>query len=87
MRINRRHYGTKRRSSGGQAILEYIIIIALVAVAALTVIGLFGDRIKALFAGTTTAIGGKNSSQAAGEDGDSLKQLQEMDKDGPDINF
>ena len=32
----------------GQAILEYIIIIALVAVAALTVLGLFGDRIRQL---------------------------------------
>jgi Flp pilus assembly pilin Flp len=88
MKFNRKHYGMKRRSSGGQAILEYIIIIALVAVAALTVLGLFGDRIKALIAGTTTAIGGQNSAQAAGDDGDSLKQLQEMDKNGPsDINF
>jgi len=88
MRFSRSYYARKRRASGGQAILEYIIIIALVAVAALTVLGLFGDRIKALIAGTTTAIGGQNSSQAAGEDGDSLKQLQEMDKDGPsDINF
>ena len=88
MKLNRKLYGTKRRSSGGQAILEYIIIIALVAVAALTVLGLFGDRIKALIAGSTSAIGGKNSSQAAGEDGDSVKQLQEMDKDGPsDPNF
>ena len=88
MKFNRKHYGMKRRSSGGQAILEYIIIIALVAVAALTVLGLFGDRIKALIAGTTTSIGGQNSAQAAGDDGDSLKNLQEMDKNGPsDINF
>lgn len=88
MKFNRKLYGMKRRSSGGQAILEYIIIIALVAVAALTVLGLFGDRIKALIAGSTEAIGGKNSAQAAGDDGDSLKQLQDMDKNGPsDINF
>ena len=88
MKFNRKYYGMKRRSSGGQAILEYIIIIALVAVAALTVLGLFGDRIKALIAGSTTAIGGQNSAQAAGDDGDSLKNLQDMDKNGPsDINF
>ena len=88
MRFSKSYYARKRRTAGGQAILEYIIIIALVAVAALTVLGLFGDRIKALIAGSTTAIGGQNSSQAAGDDGDSLKQLQEMDKDGPsDINF
>ena len=88
MKFDRNFYRMKRRSAGGQAILEYIIIIALVAVAALTVLGLFGDRIKALIAGTTTAIGGQNSAQAAGDDGDSLKNLQEMDKNGPsDINF
>lgn len=88
MKINRKHYAMKRRSSGGQAILEYIIIIALVAVAALTVLGLFGDRIKQLIAGSTTAIGGTESAQAAGDNGDSLKQLQEMDQNGPsDINF
>ena len=88
MKINRKRYAMKRRSSGGQAILEYIIVIALVAVAALTVLGLFGDRIKALIGGSATAIGSKNASNAAGDDGDSLKQLQEMDKDGPsDINF
>ena len=52
MKFNRKHYGMKRRSSGGQAILEYIIILALVAVAALTVLGLFGDRIRELIAGT-----------------------------------
>ena len=63
MRFNRKHYGMKRRSSGGQAILEYIIIIALFAVAALTVLGLFGDKIRQLIAGTTSAI--SNDSAAA----------------------
>ena len=88
MKINRKRYAMKRRSSGGQAILEYIIVIALVTVAALTVLGIFGDRIRALIGGAATSIGSKNASNAAGDDGDSLKQLQEMDKDGPsDINF
>ena len=63
MRFNRKHYGMKRRSSGGQAILEYIIIIALVAVAALTVLGLFGDRIKQLIAGSTQALGGDTNGE------------------------
>ena len=88
MKLDRKRYGMKRRSSGGQAILEYIIVIALVAVAALTVLGLFGDRIKALIGGSATALGSQNASEAAGNDGDSLQQLWEMDKDGPsDINF
>ena len=88
MKIDRKRYGMKRRSSGGQAILEYIIVIALVAVAALTVLGLFGDRIKALIGGSASALGSQNAAEAAGNDGDSLQQLREMDKDGPsDINF
>ena len=89
MKFNRKHYGMKRRSSGGQAILEYIIIIALVAVAALTVLGLFGDKIKALIAGTTSAISNDTAAaDAAGENGDSLRNMREMDKNGPsDINF
>ena len=89
MKFSRRNYRMKRRSSGGQAILEYIIIIALVAVAALTVLGLFGDRIKALIAGTTSAISNDSAAaDAAGEQGDSLKGLKDMDKDGPsEINF
>ena len=88
MKLDRKSYKMKRRSSGGQAILEYIIVIALVAVAALTVLGLFGDRIKALIGGSASAIGSENASNAAGGEGDSLQQLREMDKDGPsDINF
>ncbi|GEM_PF-370859 len=76
------------RQTRGQAILEYIIVIAIVAVAALTVLGLFSDRIKALIAGSASAIGSDSASQAAGDEGDSLKNLQEMDKDGPsNINF
>ena len=83
MKFNRKHYGMKRRSSGGQAILEYIIIIALVAVAALTVLGLFGDRIRELISGVTGAVGGKTTDV---QEGDSESVLKNMDSSG-DINF
>ena len=83
MRFNRKHYGMKRRFSGGQAILEYIIIIALVAVAALTVLGLFGDRIRELISGVTGAVGGKTTDV---QEGDSENVLKNMDSSG-DINF
>lgn len=76
MKINRKRYGMKRRSSGGQAILEYIIIIALVAVTALTVLGFFGDRIKQLIAGSTKAIGGDSQGE---EEKSSLGTLQNME--------
>ena len=80
MKRNRKHYSMKRRSASGQAILEYIIIIALVAVAALTVLGLFGGRIRELISGATGALGG-NTSEV--QSGDSTKDvLQNMDASG-----
>ena len=83
MKFNRKHYGMKRRSSGGQAILEYIIIIALVAVVALTALGLFGDRIRGLISSSTKAIGGEtdDSNQS------SLEQLRETGNGEDPINF
>ncbi len=44
--------GRNRRK--GQAIVEYIIIIVIVAVAALTVMGLFSDRIRTIIAGVAS---------------------------------
>ena len=76
MTFNRKRYRMKRRSSRGQAILEYIIIIAIVAVAALTVLGLFGDRIRQLISGVTTSLGGKETNVTEGNTKDSFKQLQ-----------
>ena len=38
----------RRHRRKGQAIVEYIIIIVIVAVAALTVMGLFSDRIRTI---------------------------------------
>lgn len=86
MKINRKHYGMKRRSSGGQAILEYIIIIALVAVTALTVLGLFGDRIRGLIGSATVSIGGDTSSTTF-EEGASLNNLQNNAANNDDITF
>ena len=83
MKFNRKHYGMKRRSSGGQAILEYIIIIALVVVTALTVLGLFGDRIRGLISSSTKAIGGEtDDSNKSG-----LEQLRETGNGEDPINF
>jgi len=85
MKFNRKRYATKRRSSGGQAILEYIIIIALIAVAALTVLGLFGDRIRGLIASVVNSFGGDTSSVNL-EEGASKENLQQAGN-GEDISF
>lgn len=70
----------KRRKSAGQAIVEYIIIVAIVAIGALTVIGLFGDRIKEMFAGATSELGSDEASSAI--DKGSKEQLQDLTADG-----
>jgi hypothetical protein len=86
MKFNRKHYGMKRRSSGGQAILEYIIIIALVAVAALPVLGLFGDRIRQLIASVVHSFD-SNADTGQVDYGSSKQNLPDAGNDGEAIDF
>ena len=74
----------KRRSCKGQAIVEYIIIIVIVAVAALTVMGIFSDRIREIIAGVATTFGTQNAASAV--DNSSVSILQTIDKNGLNIN-
>ncbi|OGV58395.1 MAG: hypothetical protein A2X49_10540 [Lentisphaerae bacterium GWF2_52_8] len=66
----------KKRNNKGQAIVEYIIIIVIVAVAALTVMGIFSDRIRTIIAGVTATFGGDASSALENSSGDILKGMQ-----------
>ena len=52
------------RSEEGQGMTEYIIIVALIAIAAIGVISVFGQNIRALFAVSANALGG-NTSQSS----------------------
>ncbi|RME30005.1 MAG: hypothetical protein D6806_00710 [Deltaproteobacteria bacterium] len=49
----------KRRK--GQGMTEYIIIVALIAIAAIGVVSLFGDNIRALFAASDKALNGEEN--------------------------
>ena len=62
-----------RKTQSGQAIVEYIIIVALVAIAAITVISLFSDRIRELFSGATEELGGETETIESSKD--SLQDL------------
>ena len=68
----------------GQAMTEYIIIVAIIALAALAVFGLFGDRIRAMVGGATEELGSDaNSVQTAvGDEGDSLQKLKDLKPSG-----
>ncbi|MDD5678102.1 MAG: hypothetical protein PHW60_08960 [Kiritimatiellae bacterium] len=67
-----------RKGKHGQAMTEYIIIVAIIALAALAVFGLFGDRIRAMVGGAVTDLGGDQSEvddATATKSEDSLKEL------------
>lgn len=73
----------KRRNQKGQAIVEYIIIIVIVAIAALTVMGIFSQTIREKISGVVAVFGGSRADEASAEaDKDSVEMLQELDKDG-----
>jgi Flp pilus assembly pilin Flp len=49
------------RSEEGQGMTEYIIIVALIAIAAIAVITIFGQNLRALFAASSNALGGEEA--------------------------
>ena len=55
----------RKRGQRGQGMTEYIIIVALIAIAAIGVVSLFGDNIRALFASSSNALAGNESSDVA----------------------
>jgi pilus assembly protein Flp/PilA len=57
------------RSEQGQGMTEYIIIVALIAIAAIGVITVFGQNIRALFAVSANALGGNTSQQTTAAGG------------------
>ena len=50
-----------KKMNRGQGMTEYIIIVALIAIAAIGVITLFGDNIKALFGMSADALAGQQN--------------------------
>lgn len=57
-KLNKQMANKKAR---GQGMTEYIIIVALIAIAAIGVITLFGDNIKALFGMSADALAGNTT--------------------------
>ena len=69
----------------GQAMVEYIIIVAVVAVAALVVFGLFGDTIRQKMSGAISTLDSGDNADAAQDDVDSNSSgdfLRNLDAEG-----
>ncbi len=63
------------RKARGQGMTEYIIIVALIAIAAIGVITLFGDNIRKLFGMSADALAGNdNVSMRAQSSNNTLEQ-------------
>ena len=58
---------TTRRRMRGQGMTEYIIITALIAVAAIGVISLFWDNLRKLFGASAQALAGKQDVTSSGD--------------------
>ena len=72
---------SKKKRCTGQAIVEYIIIVVVVAIAALAIIGMFSDTIRTKIAGAASALG--TEEDVKGEvDKDSADVLRELDAEG-----
>ena len=53
------------KSQSGQGMSEYLIIVALIAVAAIGVVTVFGRDIRELFSGTTDSLSGNQATNTA----------------------
>jgi len=64
----------------GQGMTEYIIIVALIAIAAIGVVTLFGDNIRKMFGASVDALAGKaDASTTATKATDSSKHRNVVD--------
>jgi len=55
----------KHARKSGQGMTEYIIIVAIVAIGAILIVGLFGKQIKGVFSGMGSSLGGTDDQNTA----------------------
>ncbi len=62
-----------RHRRSGQGMTEYIIIVALVAIASIAVVSIFGNQIRELFSASTKQLQGQDVNPGSAGDPDSEK--------------
>lgn len=65
----------------GQGMTEYIIIVALIAIAAIGVVTVFGQDIRHLFGASTAALAGETNVQSKARSGQSKANRKKTLKD------
>ena len=74
-----------RGKRNGQTMVEYIIIVVVIAIAALVLFGIFGDTLRKKLSGAVSSLDtdyGSGAQDAAGEMGDSVQQLKDLEATG-----
>jgi hypothetical protein len=64
----------KKNNKSGQGMVEYIIIVAVIALAAIVIFGIFGDTIRAKMGGAVSELGGTGTDSST-KSADYMKQL------------
>jgi Flp pilus assembly pilin Flp len=79
----------RRKARRGQGMTEYIIVVALVAIAAIGVITVFGDNIRRMFGNAADALSGETSMKytytPAGQKATTSKGLQQFANDNTSV--
>ena len=65
--------GSRKRAQRGQGMMEYIIIVALIAIAAIGVYSMFGKTVRNQSAGLAKELAGKDSATQIGNAGTSAE--------------
>ena len=72
----------RRRREKGQAFVEYVILVAVIALAALFVLANYSDRLKEMITGITVTLGGEADETADTKSKDIIKNLKAEGLDG-----
>lgn len=75
-----------RKSKSGQTMVEYIIIVLIIAVAALAIVGVFSDRVRELFGFATEELGGSDQAVSDALDQNSVDWVKEAEPQNSNLN-
>ena len=72
----------KLNRKSGQTLVEYIILVVIIAIAIIAIAGAFSDRIRAMFGGATVELGGDQGTVDTALQTGSQDLLKKVTKDG-----